>query len=924
MSIARHSEAPVSLGKAAPGLVERLSDAVRLHGDSLFVIHGLGVEDVFVCQDYQERNIEEALWELLRAEGFETIVFCSAQDALYFRDAASAVPIGLRRAAAVGRPTSMASMPSSAPPGGLTVSDHRAGDGMRFFSGPQGRRMQLRRRAPGRDVAAGSGSTDAGAAGGDQVGPSQGAPAGAGVHGSPRRRRAAMLDSYLVRMLTHYMTQDDVRTALVIVRADQFLTHVGARDARALSEAFGQWLGGRRTGNVCLLLFDHNGRDRIVDAVRRHGGYSTLAEWLERRSRAGRAYHQIGAPVPAEVERVIQVARLRHGLRVGDWDGLPQLAMAMSGEPDIGARQWLQILAAMARAGTPLTAQQLRARGQLTGAVSDGRSAWDRLDELIGLAPVKDRLRRLARRTALEQARRAAGRGGRAEMHAMHLVFVGNPGTGKTTVARLVGEIYRDIGVLRRGHIVSAEVSDLVAGYIGQTAINTNRILDEALDGVLFIDEAYRLTEQVGGFGQDAVDTLLTRMENDRDRLVVIVAGYPGKTAEFLDSNPGLRSRFPVSNIIEFPDYSPDELLMILLAELGRADLSWTPELADELRQVTAGLHRTRRAGFGNARAMRDIASDLRDEWSQRVFPTAGASLPPGTPVDRILTEPLCPLDLPDRYRVHVRRPVPPVEDVLAELDGFVGMEPVKKVIRALVARLRHRQRLGATGVVAPHLLFLGPPGTGKTTVAKLVGRMMFSLGLLNRGHVVEVTRDKLVAGYLGQTALKTDERIQEAIDGILFIDEAYSLARGGAHDFGQEAIDTLTPAMENLRGRFVVIAAGYPSVMEEFLARNEGLRSRFTERVEFPDYTVEELTEILARMSVSTGYVLTEPARDRAAGWFRIQKAAHPDNFGNGRAVRGLLDRMETRLAERTLVLPDDADRSVFTTFLPDDVPSD
>jgi len=424
---------------------------------------------------------------------------------------------------------------------------------------------------------------------------------------------------------------------------------------------------------------------------------------------------------------------------------------------------------------------------------------------------------------------------------------------------------------------------------------------------VLFIDEAYQLSDQQSGFGQEAIDTLLARMENDRKRLVVIVAGYPGKMQELLDANPGLRSRFPVANVIDFADYSPEILSAIALDLLRSRGLRWTGEFAGQLDSVIAGMHRTRREGFGNARAMRELADEIRACWARR---NRGS-----------VTEPATPADLPSRLQVHLARDIPDMAELLGELDAMIGLQSVKDTIRTLVNQIQLRQRRGRGQVVAPHLLFLGPPGTGKTTVARMIGRIFNALGLLVQGHVVEVGRKDLVGGYIGQTAPKTAAQIEAALDGVLFIDEAYSLSRGDdGRDFGHEAIETLIQEMENRRGRLAVIAAGYPGSMAGFLAANPGLASRFTVHVDFPDYSDAELLDILAAMAAGEGYGLAQGTGERALAWFVRRRAAQPDAFGNGRAARGLLAEMEARLGARAAA----SEAADLDTFLPEDVPSD
>jgi SpoVK/Ycf46/Vps4 family AAA+-type ATPase len=248
-------------------------------------------------------------------------------------------------------------------------------------------------------------------------------------------------------------------------------------------------------------------------------------------------------------------------------------------------------------------------------------------------------------------------------------------------------------------------------------------------------------------------------------------------------------------------------------------------------------------------------------------------------------------------------------------------MESVKEVITDLARRLQLRQLRGGTEVAAPHMLFMGPPGTGKTTVARLVGEIFKALGLLRSGHVVEVSRADLVGQWIGHTAPRTLSMIDKAREGVLFIDEAYSLTRDSTSgsDFGREAVDTLNQEMENRRGQLAVIAAGYPAEMELFLRSNPGLPSRFTERVLFPGYSDQELARILRLTCERERFELPPEVLDRAVLWFAAERRRQPDSFGNARAVRGLFDRMEASLARRVAGDPAATDLS---GFRPDDVP--
>ena len=266
----------------------------------------------------------------------------------------------------------------------------------------------------------------------------------------------------------------------------------------------------------------------------------------------------------------------------------------------------------------------------------------------------------------------------------------------------------------------------------------------------------------------------------------------------------------------------------------------------------------------------------------------------------------------------------PHFDELMAQLDSLVGLDDVKKDIKNLMNLVKVRRLRRENGLPIPpmslHMVFMGNPGTGKTTVARIISGLYAAIGVLEKGQLIEVDRSGLVAGYVGQTALKTQEVIKSALGGVLFIDEAYSLASGGENDFGREAIETILKAMEDHRDELIVVVAGYDGPMEKFINSNPGLQSRFNKYFYFHDYNGEQLLYIFKGQCKKNGYALTEEAEAEAKAMFEELYENRGENFGNGRDVRNVFEDTVVRQSNRVAAL-DAPTKDDLMQFLPEDL---
>lgn len=512
------------------------------------------------------------------------------------------------------------------------------------------------------------------------------------------------------------------------------------------------------------------------------------------------------------------------------------------------------------------------------------------LDEFVGVDEIRETVQKIVNKMDMDRERNGAG--AKREIKD-HFLFLGNPGTGKTTIARVFADVLNALDVLPVGQLVEVSRKDLVSNYVGQTAKEVEAAFDRAMGGVLFIDEAYSLIQgDNDNFGKEAVDTMLKLAEDNRGKIVVILAGYTKEMNDFLSTNSGLTSRF--NEVVNFRDYTAEELTEIFYRLVKKGGFTIAADADEHVRYYFQKMYRARTRNFGNAREVRNTYDDAVKNQSKRLQAIRN------TPqYDQSMLYVLTREDIggPEASKVKT------VEEIMAELDEFVGVDEIRETVRKMIDKIemdRERNGADAKREIKDHFLFLGNPGTGKTTIARVFANILNALEVLPSGQLVEVSRNDLIGAYQGHTVRAVKEAFDRAMGGILFIDEAYSLISDERDMYGKEAVDTILKLAEDNRGKIVVILAGYTKEMGEFLSTNSGLASRFNETVNFRDYTAEELTEIFRRMVKKGGFTLDADADERVVHYFQKMYLTRTRNFGNAREVRNTYDNAVKNQAKR------------------------
>ncbi|KAH0828788.1 P-loop containing nucleoside triphosphate hydrolase protein [Lanmaoa asiatica] len=510
---------------------------------------------------------------------------------------------------------------------------------------------------------------------------------------------------------------------------------------------------------------------------------------------------------------------------------------------------------------------------------------WAKLQELIGLESVKDSVRNFFALLETNYQRELAEK--EPMQVSLNRVFLGSPGTGKTSVAKLYGQILADLGMLSNGEVVVKNPADFVGAHLGQSEKNTKSILESTQGKVLVIDEAYMLYSKsaTDPYKTSVIDTMVAEIQSvpGEDRCVLLL-GYKDQMEEmFQNVNPGLARRFAIENAFNFEDFTEPQLMKIFEYKLKDQDLSATDDAKEVARELLSRMKN--RPNFGNAGEVENVLGQAKARYQKRM-----ASVPPSQRMDVVFE----PQDIdPDFDRAQnastnlaqMFADVVGCDEVIKKLDGY------QKIARAM-----KEKGLDMRTQIPSNFVFKGPPGTGKTTTARKLGQVYYDMGFLGSKEVVECSATDLVGQYVGQTGPKTKGVFEKALGKILFIDEAYRLSEG---HFAKEAMDEIVGLMthERFMNKLVIILAGYDHQMNELLAVNPGLSSRFSEEIIFQNMSSEQCLELLNKDLRKNQIIVPELSDKTSATYVEMQDviaqmSALP-SWGNGRDVKTLGKRL-------------------------------